>query len=98
MPLSRLVLGGGGGILSQDKSLFDGFTQSLEARFTSIDNRFSQVISSAASIVVDDSNISDNVCQDVTILFQLPLQYPSILNLRLTGFSWCCIQATWEPP
>ena len=33
-----------GEILSQVKPLFDSFAQSLEARFTSVDNRFSQVM------------------------------------------------------
>ena len=54
-------------IICQVQSLFDSFAKLLEACFTSIDNRFSQVISSAASNVVDDGKISDNVSQDVII-------------------------------
>ena len=49
-------------ILSQVKSLFDSFAQSLEARFSSIDYRFSQDIPSATSNV---NNVSTDVSQDV---------------------------------
>ena len=49
---SSQVSGTRGEILSQVKS-FDSFAQSSEARFTSINNRFSQVISDSTSEVDD---------------------------------------------
>ena len=52
-----------GEFLCQVKSSFDSFAQSLEARFTSVDNRFSQVISDSASKVDDVISGSNNVSQ-----------------------------------
>ena len=66
-----------GEILSQVKSLFDSFIQSLEARFSSIDSRFNQVISSAASNVITDTVVMLVIMSArmlLTISFQLPLQ------------------------
>ena len=52
-----------GEFLCQVKSSFDSFAQSLEARFTSVDNRYSQVISDSASKVDDVISGSNNVSQ-----------------------------------
>ena len=65
-----------GEILSQVKSLFDSFAQSLEARFTSIDNRFSQVMSDSASKVGNVVTVSSDVSQDV-----LTVSYVTIHSL-----------------
>ena len=49
----------------QVESLFDSFAQSLEARFSNIDSKFSQVMSASASKVGDGIPVSDDVSQDV---------------------------------
>ena len=67
-----------GEILCQDKSSFDSFVQSLEARFTSLDNRFSHVTSDASKVddVISGSN---DVSQDV---LTVPFAAPSIVAGR----------------
>ena len=52
-----------GNILYQVKSLFDSFAKSLGARFSTIDSKFSQVMSASASKV--DDNVP--VCSDVSL-------------------------------
>ena len=58
---SGQLSGDKGNIMSQVKSLFDSFAQSFEGRFTSIDNRFSQVMSDSASNVVNVVTVSQDV-------------------------------------
>ena len=58
------------------KITFDSFAQSLEARFTSVDNRFNQVFSDASKV---DIVHSSDVSQDVLIV---PLAALSIVDGR----------------
>ena len=45
-------------IVNQVKSMFASFAESLEVRFSSIDQKFSQVIPSSASTVTQSSDVS----------------------------------------
>ena len=49
------------GIMCQVRSLFDSFAQSLEVRFSSMDNRFSQVLSWTSKDDVQDKDVSQDV-------------------------------------
>ena len=85
-------------IVSQVQSMFASFAKSLEDRFSSIDEHFSQVISSSSSEVI---NSRDNVsCQDalLIVLFQLPLQWLCVLSIHLIRLPLHHTQMTWEPP
>ena len=84
-------------IVSQVKSMFATFAESLEARFSSVDQRFSQVISSSASDN-QDRLMSAVRMPFLTVLLQLQLQWQCVLSIRLIGLSPCCTPTIWEPP
>ena len=76
--------------------MFASFAKSLEGRFSSIDECFSQVVSSASSKVID---YRDNVsCQDVN---NRSFAAPSPVAMRSEHppdrASSRHIQMTWEP-
>ena len=56
--------------------MITSFTESLEARFSSIDRRFSQVVTSSASV----TQANDDSCQDV--LTNCSLSAPSPVAVR----------------
>ena len=83
--------------MSQVKSMFTSFAESLEARCSSVDQRFSQVISSSAS---DNQDRVDVSCQDTisNCSFAAPTPMPCVLSILLIGLPSCRTQTTWEPP
>ena len=84
-------------IVSQVKSVFASFAESLEARFSSVDQRFIQVISSSAS---DNHFRVDVICQDAisNCSSAAPIQWLSVLSILLIELPPCRTQTTWEPP
>ena len=85
-------------IVSRFKSTFASFAaESLEARSSSLNQHFSQVISSFAS--TNSHSKIDVSCQDaITNCYSSQPQWPCVMCIRLIGLPPRRTPTTWEPP